>query len=100
MITEASGVAVSTTFDQESLKLAITKKIISWEELNLDEIIRSITKDLINEGFLKTEVVFALMDLERDGLVISDMKRVSDSVIKRHFKINSSTQTINEEEEE
>ena len=100
MITEASGVAVSTTFDQESLKLAITKKIISWEELNLDEIIRSITKDLINEGFLKTEVVFALMDLERDGLIISDMKRVSDSVIKRHFKINRSEQPVTEGEEE
>jgi len=97
---EPTGLSVKVMFDQEKLKLSVLKKLLAGGDLHIDDLRKLFTENLLDDGFLRMEIVLALSRLEEEGIVISELKPTSDTMARRFFRINSSNQTVKKEEGE
>jgi len=100
VMTEITGLSVEVTFDLEKLKLAVLKKLLAGGDLNIDDLRKLFTENLLDGDFLRLEMFLVLSRLEEEGVVISELKPYSGTALRRCFRVNSSNQTVNKEEPE
>ena len=97
---EPTGLSVKVMFDQEKLKLSVLKKLLAGGDLHIDDLRKLFTENLLDDGFLRMEIGFALSRLREEGVVVSELKPTSDTTARRYFHVNSSNQTVKKEEGE